>query len=117
MRTDLNQGIVPSMVQPSDGGNRRKYERWEPLTEVRATLVVGDCALTGRVLNLSEAGLCVVLPAPLADGCEGALTLEGADLAAPVRLAAAIVWSQAVGAQWVVGVTFRGRLDRPPAHE
>jgi hypothetical protein len=91
--------------------NRRLSPRRKPKRSTTATGRLGALATGPNVvlslLDLSKSGARLLVGAPLAEGQEVEVALQGQDQAQPLKLPAVVVWSEAaVGGGSCVGVFF-----------
>ncbi len=94
--------------------NRRLHSRRPPRRSVRVICRKGGLDLgtnlAAAVVDISEAGACVLLSAELPPRQEVLVTLEGIDHRRPFRLLAHVVWCQPHSGQWATGLQFQRRL-------
>lgn len=100
------------------GLSRRGAERFS--IDLAVVSEDGERSVDGRVTNLSVDGARLVLPDPIAEGESLKLIITSDDVdAAPIEVAARVVWSQDAEAETIIGAAFgdvpddvRARLSR-----
>jgi hypothetical protein len=102
------------MPQDTPHKNRRLHTRRPPRRSLRITCRKGGLDLgknlAAAVVDISEAGACVLLSVELPPRQEVSVSLEGIEHPRPLRLLANVVWCRPFGEQWAAGLQFQKYL-------